>query len=249
MRAILTWHSIDSSASPVSVAPEEFRRHAAWLASGRVRVVDLEALVGPDADGDMVALTFDDGFMNLADHALPLLLDHGLQATIFVVAGHAGGTNAWGGRSDPRVPTLPLLGWDALGRLAEQGIRLGAHTRTHPRLTTVSAGALEDELGGAAETIRRETGRDPTTFAYPYGDVDTRVAEAAGRRYRLCCTTQLRMLRADEDCRLLPRLDMYYFRGAGRLEAWGSARFGGRLWLRAQARRLRGALTRVGGGR
>ena len=44
MRAILTYHSIDESGSPISVDPDAFRRHVRWLASGRVRVTT------PDAD-------------------------------------------------------------------------------------------------------------------------------------------------------------------------------------------------------
>lgn len=248
MRAILTYHSIDRSGSPISVAPEEFRRHAAWLASGRVRVVPLADLVGLPPDADAVALTFDDGFINFAAEAAPLLGAHALPATLYVVAGHAGGDNAWGGRIDARVPRLPLLDWPALGRMAEQGVELGAHTRTHSHLTQVSPAALEDELAGAADTIRRETGRVVKSLAYPYGDADARVAAAARRCFPLGVTTELRMLAAGEDSLLLPRLDMFYLRAPGRLEAWGTSRFAGRLWLRAQARRLRASLSAAGGG-
>ena len=38
MRAILTYHSIDDSGSPISIAPADFRRHLDWLTSGRVPV-------------------------------------------------------------------------------------------------------------------------------------------------------------------------------------------------------------------
>ena len=62
MRAILTYHSIDPSGSPISVSPAAFRRHIEWLASGRVRVVRLEELMRLPAGEDAVALTFDDGF-------------------------------------------------------------------------------------------------------------------------------------------------------------------------------------------
>jgi peptidoglycan/xylan/chitin deacetylase (PgdA/CDA1 family) len=248
MRAILTYHSIDRSGSPISVAPEEFRRHAAWLASGRVRVLPLADLAELAPDADAVALTFDDGFANFASEAAPLLAAHGLPATLYVVAGHVGGDNAWGGQSDPRVPRLPLLDWPALGRLAEQGVELGAHTRTHPHLTRVDADALEDELAGAAEAVRAETGRMPKSIAYPYGDVDARVAAAAGRRFGLGVTTELRALAAGEDSLRLPRLDMFYLRAPGRLEAWGTPRFAQRLWLRARARGLRALLSTVGGG-
>ena len=56
MRAILTYHSIDESGSPISVAPAAFRRHVEWLASGRVRVVSLEEIVRLNDAVDAVAL-------------------------------------------------------------------------------------------------------------------------------------------------------------------------------------------------
>ncbi|TFG50637.1 MAG: polysaccharide deacetylase, partial [Gemmatimonadales bacterium] len=45
MRAILTYHSIDDSGSPISVAPEQFRAHVRWLQSGVIRVVPLAELL------------------------------------------------------------------------------------------------------------------------------------------------------------------------------------------------------------
>lgn len=247
MRAILTYHSIDPSGSPISVAPEDFRRQVRWLASGRVRVVPMAELVTLPTAAEAVALTFDDGFVNFGEIAAPLLEEHGLPATVFVVTGHVGGNNAWGGKADPRVPTLPLLDWPALNRLAEQGITLGGHTRTHPHLTALADAALEEELGGAAEVMRRETGRRPAEFAYPYGDLNPAVAVAVGRHFGLGVTTELRVLGDGEDPLQLPRLDMYYLRGPGALEGYGSARFMGTLWMRAQARRVRAALGTLGG--
>jgi peptidoglycan/xylan/chitin deacetylase (PgdA/CDA1 family) len=246
MRAILTYHSIDGTGSPISVSPTAFRRHVEWLASGRVRVVRLDELLRVPPGEDAVALTFDDAFVNFAEEAAPLLREYSLPCTVFVVAGRVGQTNAWGGRTDPRVPTLPLLDWNTLALLDERGVRLGAHTRTHPLLTRVPASQLDDELRGAAETMKRETGRFPEEFAYPYGDVNPAVASAVQRIYARACTTQLRVLRVDDRPELLPRLDMFYWREPGRLEAWGTAGFQGRLWVRAQARRLRSRLASTG---
>lgn len=246
MRAILTYHSLDPSGSAISVSPAEFRRQVAWLASGRVRVVPLPDLRRLPPTVNAVALTFDDGFANFAEVAAPLLRDYSLPATLFVVAGHVGGNNNWGGRSDPRVPTLPLLGWEDLGRLAEQGVRLGGHTRTHPHLTRIGGEALLEELGGANETIFVETGRRPEEFAYPFGDVDARVATAAGQVYSLGCTTELCWVRPDDHPLRLPRLDMFYLRAPGALEGWGTAGFAGRLWAQAQARRIKAMMAGAG---
>ena len=140
LRAILTYHAVDPARSPISMEEATFRRHAAWLASGRVRVCALADLPGQPADADAVALTFDDGFVSFAERAWPVLRDHGLSATVFVVSDHVGGTNAWGQRPAPGNPSLPLMGWETLGRLAEAGVELGAHTRSHRDLRGASPG-------------------------------------------------------------------------------------------------------------
>lgn len=111
MRAILTYHSIDESGSPISVSPSAFRAHVRWLASGAVRVLPLDELVKADDRMDAVAITFDDGFENFATECADLLVEHALPTTVFVVPEHVGRTNEWGGVASPGIPTLPLMSW------------------------------------------------------------------------------------------------------------------------------------------
>jgi peptidoglycan/xylan/chitin deacetylase (PgdA/CDA1 family) len=248
VRAILTWHSIDGSGSPVSVDPDAFARQVDWLAAGPVRVVPLDRLAAGEGGDEAVALTFDDAFRNFADEAAPRLLDRGLPVTLFVVTGHAGGTNAWGGRPAPGIPELPLLDWDALGRLAERGVAIGSHTRTHPRLSRLGPARLDDELGGSAERLARELGAPPRWLAYPFGDESPAVRAAAARWYAGAVTTDYRPVAAGDPPLALPRLDAWYFRAPGALEGWGGARFRRRLWVRRQARRARALARRAAGG-
>jgi peptidoglycan/xylan/chitin deacetylase (PgdA/CDA1 family) len=246
VRAILTYHSIDSSGSPISVSEDEFRAHVRFLGSGRVRVVPLGDLPSMPDEQDAVALTFDDGFRNFATTGLPLLSDSGLPATVFVVADAVGGTNAWGGRGVPGIPTLPLMGWRELRDAVDAGYVIGAHTRTHPDLTTLDAARVEDEVAGGAERIAAELGRRPAGFAYPYGAVNDAVASFVRQAFAHGVTTELRTLRTTEDMARLPRLDAWYLRDAGRLEDWGSPAFRRRLWIRAQGRRVRTLVTAGG---
>ena len=236
-RAILTYHSIDSSGSAISIDETAFRRHVDWLASGVVTVTTLDGLldVGPEADA--VALTFDDAFASFGTIAWPLLRERDLPATVFVVTERAGSTSEWNRELD--VPDLPLLDWDALGRLAEQGVHLGSHTRHHPRLPELETTRLVDEIAGSAASMRERTGKAPTAFAYPYGAVDSRSEKAVREVYRLACGTSLGMLGSEPPEYRLPRLDSYYYTRPGRLESWGSARFKGHLGLRSTARSLR----------
>ena len=243
MRAVLTYHSIDHSGSPISVDPAAFERHVRWLASGKVQVTTLAGLAACPADAQAVALTFDDGFENFATHAAPLLTGHGLPATVFVVTDHVGRTNAWNGRAAAAIPTLPLLDWAALERLVAAGISLGAHTRTHRPLTHLDAAAIEDEIAGSAECLRRRLGVAPQAFAYPYGAVTQAASDKVSETFSWGCTTEHRPFGMSERPALIPRLDMYYYRAAGRLEAWQTASFKRHLMVTQQRRHLRSLLN------
>lgn len=246
MRAILTYHSIDSSGSPISLPEESFRAHVRFFGSGRVNVVPLSMLAAMPDEVDAVALTFDDGFLNFTSSAMPLLSHLGFPATVFVVADAVGTTNAWGGRTTDGIPDLPLMTWDDLKRARDAGFELGAHTRTHCDLTKVSAARLQDETVGCADRIQDELGDRPRRFAYPYGSVSDEVAAVARTVFEHCLTTELRPVQAGDDVARLPRLDAWYFQESRQLEAWGSAAFRRRLWLRAQGRRVRALVTARG---
>jgi peptidoglycan/xylan/chitin deacetylase (PgdA/CDA1 family) len=220
-----------------------------FLGSGRVGVVPLADLPALPDEEDAVALTFDDGFLNFSRLAMPLLVDLGLPATVFVVSDAVGTTNAWGGREVPGIPTLPLMGWKELHSVRDAGFEIGAHTRHHPDLTTVSGEQLEDETAGCVDRISAELGERPHSFAYPYGAVNEAVARHSRRLFERSVTTELRPLAPDEDTALLPRLDAWYFRGPGALEGWGTSSFRRRLWIRAQGRRVRALVTSGGRGR
>jgi peptidoglycan/xylan/chitin deacetylase (PgdA/CDA1 family) len=244
MKAILTYHSIDESGSVISIAEATFRRHVAWLAKGRVQVLPLDQLVAAPDEPDAVAITFDDGMENFSRIAAPLLRDHGLPATLFVVTDAVGATNVWAGGADPGIPVFPLIGWDALGRLAEDGVSLGAHTCSHPRLDLLDAGAIEREIVGSKARLARELGIGAATFAYPYGRLNAAARDVVAREFRYGVTTRFAALGAHDDAPLLPRLDSYYFRRAEALESWGSTRFRVRIGLLAGARSVRRSLVR-----
>jgi peptidoglycan/xylan/chitin deacetylase (PgdA/CDA1 family) len=244
MRAILTYHSIDPSGSPISLDRETFARHVAFLSSGRVRVLALDELLAAPESPDALALTFDDGFANFATDAWPRLRDAKLPATLFVPTQRVGGDNRWKHRDEPGIPTLPLLGWDELAKLASEGLVLGAHSRSHAHLDRVSAQQLHDEVEGAFRDLADRVAAPPRAFCYPYGDFNELVERAVAERYPFACTTEHDALGPAPAPHRLPRLDAYYFQAPGTLEAFGAAPFRSRVFLRRQARKLRRWIAR-----
>ncbi len=236
-RAILTYHSIDQHSSPISVSPDTFAQHVAYLSSDAVNVVPLDAVVSSTDPRPTVALTFDDGLSNFASHAWPHLRDHGLPCSLFVVTDCVGETNKW--NELPSIPEQRLLDWDDLGRLASEGVALGAHSQTHAGLPKLPQSRFLEEISGAHATLISRTGVSPTAFAYPYGSVNADVATVTRELYSWGVTTQMALLGDDDDALLLPRIDAFYLKSASRLESLGRPAFARFVRWRRFLRRLR----------
>jgi peptidoglycan/xylan/chitin deacetylase (PgdA/CDA1 family) len=247
VRAIITYHSIDPSRSAISTSEQEFRRHVDWLAvSKSVKVVSLETLLASNDTEDVVALTFDDAFQNFRTVAAPILGAHGLPALLFVATAHAGGTNAWPSpRGMPDVPVLPLMDWNDIASVAESGISIGSHARTHRLLPSLSSEDLREEIAESAADLKRETGIVPSALAYPYGIASAREQNEAARVYDLAVGAELSVIGTAHNRFMLPRIDAYYLRKRGVLESFGSPRFDRFLKLRNRGRQLRTSVNRL----
>jgi peptidoglycan/xylan/chitin deacetylase (PgdA/CDA1 family) len=236
--AILTYHSLDSSGSVISTAPEAFREQMKWLARSGISVVPLERI--RDFPG-AVALTFDDGFRNFLDEAFPVLRDLRLPSTVFVVSRYCGDRNRWPSQpASPRVPDLLLMSWNELREIVRNGVMLGSHTATHPYMTRLSAAEIEEELRASQHEIEDRTGQPVRAFAYPYGATSPEALEAVRRRFPLACGTKLDFVSQASDPAELPRLDAYYlqnpvwFRSLG--AGYGAAYIAARRFLRERRR-------------
>jgi peptidoglycan/xylan/chitin deacetylase (PgdA/CDA1 family) len=212
---ILTYHSLDTSGSVISTAPQRFVEQMRCLAQLGVRGISLrEALTAREATGRWpqrsIGLTFDDGYANLYEHALPELSRHGFTATVFLITDHVGGQNDWA-PLPPGLSRLPMLSWAQVRELAALGIETGAHTRTHPDLGKLSEDEVTRELTGAQTEIAERVGQAAESFAYPFGSTSAVALRVAARQFRTACTTVLRRA-SNEPLYQLPRIDMYYIR-------------------------------------
>lgn len=211
-----------------------------WLSSSKVSVVGVKDILTSEHDRDAVALTFDDAFTNFLTVAWPLLRDHGFPVTLFVPTSYAGQSNHWDSLPGGEMQSLPILDWNSLGSLAEQGVDLGAHSRSHPDMRNLTDEEVTTEIAGSLEDIERETGIVPRGFAYPYGRYDDRVVQIAGQYCDWACTTELRQLAGTDDRYRLPRLDSFFLRGPARISQYGTPLFRSYLSLRNTVRQARG---------
>ncbi|MEU0067252.1 polysaccharide deacetylase family protein, partial [Streptomyces albidoflavus] len=119
-----------------------------------------------------VLITFDDGYEGVYRHALPVLAELALPATVFVTTGWLRGRHEAGGAPDR------MLDWGQVRELAAAGVEIGGHSHTHPQLDQLAPGRLATELAYCRELVGAELGTAPTSFAYPFGYSDRRVRQA-----------------------------------------------------------------------
>ena len=178
------------------------------LAQSGMPVVALDQVLSVSGS---VALTFDDGYRNFADLALPVLEKLQFPATLFVVSEFCGGRNEWPDQPAGVVPSLPLLSWEELATLPPS-IAIGAHTKTHRDLRKLSREACERELFDSGQEIEQHTGRPARWLAYPYGASSPELRRLAGRHFELAVGTTLAYVSRRSDPFDLPRIDAYYLR-------------------------------------
>jgi peptidoglycan/xylan/chitin deacetylase (PgdA/CDA1 family) len=180
---ILCYHSVDPEwSSPLAISPGDFASHCAWLA--RRGVVPLtDALPGGGSWWrDAVALTLDDGFAELHEHAFPVLARYRLPATVFVVAATLREPAIGVDWVDDAPPDgLRALSPAQVVEMHHAGIAFGSHSDLHRDLTRLSEDEATRDLRTSRETLE-DLLQAPIRFvAYPRGRHDARVRRAAER--------------------------------------------------------------------
>src|SRR5262249_30455200 len=152
----------------LTVSPEQFDRQVRWLARwGYVGIRPSDWLRWLNEETGLpekaVLISFDDGYADLTEHALPVLRRHGFGAVVFIVTGQVGGTNAWDEAQGSA--THQLMTVDQIRYWATQGIEFGAHSRTHVDLTTLLPTKLRDEILGSRNDLMKLLGSRVISFA------------------------------------------------------------------------------------
>ncbi len=189
---VLMYHSVAPATGPdphrIRVTPDRLDRHLRLLRRLGLRGVPLaELLAARDrgAAAGLVGLTFDDGYADFVEHAMPVLARHGATATLYVVAGLLGGRNDWD--DGPRRDLLDAAGVRAV---AGAGHEVGSHTLTHADLRGADAATLAHEVGESRRVLQDVLQADVPGFCYPWGRFDGAAADAVrAAGYDHACVT------------------------------------------------------------
>jgi len=132
---------------------------------------------------DSVAVTIDDGYKSSINYAAPVLKKYGFPWTFFVYPAFITRTEGKGAAS-----------WPDLVELQREGVDIECHSMTHPNLKLHKqkvkgvwhnftpeeyAAWLNNETAGSKAELEQKMGKPITCFAYPYGEYNTQVEDAA----------------------------------------------------------------------
>jgi peptidoglycan/xylan/chitin deacetylase (PgdA/CDA1 family) len=161
------------------VRPSDFSAEMEWLAQKGFHAVTLHQVYdywygGAALPPHPIVISFDDGYLSQATHALPDLrkLHWPGVLNLMVKAVQRYNLPFW------RVRAMITAGWE-----------IDAHTVTHPDLTKVDDSRLWNEVYGSRLDLRQMFHVPVDFFCYPGGRYDARVIEAVRRAGYLAATT------------------------------------------------------------
>ncbi len=185
---ILGYHQIADAHNDLAVRPERFREQLERVMDLGVEPVPLTAVPGmleSPVEGRYLCVTFDDGYRDNLEAAVPVLEELGIPATIFVptevIEGRAGYT--W--FEDPPA----ALSWEEIDGLVQAGlVDVQSHTRTHVRLPHVDDDRAWEEIAGSKRDLEQRVPYEVTSLCYPaglHGPRDVAYTRDAGYRLGL----------------------------------------------------------------
>jgi peptidoglycan/xylan/chitin deacetylase (PgdA/CDA1 family) len=125
-------------------------------------------------------LTFDDGYQNTLELAQPLLAQHSCKAVVYLLANPKMQANAWDMNSpDSREASFALMNSQERQKLNPQIFEIGSHGLSHEHLPQKNEAEILSELLSSKEILEKEFKRNIQSFAYAFGDIDSRLPALA----------------------------------------------------------------------
>jgi peptidoglycan/xylan/chitin deacetylase (PgdA/CDA1 family) len=188
---VLFYHRVSEDRDELSVPPRRFREQMEYLAGAGYRVLDIvqvaDLLDAGEVPERTVGLNFDDGYLDVAEHALPVLAEHGFRATVFIATGVTDGRASfpWYERQPP------LLDWAQITELDRGGtLEFEAHSVTHPNLLAVDDEQAAIEIEESKRELEARLARPVAALSYPaglFGERERTLAARAGYRVAVSC--------------------------------------------------------------
>ena len=178
---IMMYHMISdqlpgSKKSGLRVSPAMFEKHLQYFYDNGWKFIKMSELKNYENTEKVVALTFDDGYLDNYTNALPLLKKYNACATLYLVIDRH--QNDWSIKKNPKHNSGALANEEKLSdeniqEMVDLGIfELGGHTITHPFLPSTSTEDKEYEMLECKNILEQKFNTKVSSFAYPFGIYD-----------------------------------------------------------------------------
>ena len=179
---ILTYHHIQPEAAAKELGQTSltvdngiFDQQMAYLASNGYTPIFanelINALLGhSQLPGKPVMVTMDDGYVDNATYALPVLQKYNIKANLMLASGLVGGNS-------------DMLTWDQVNQLKSSGlIYFTNHTWSHYRIANGPQSKIDSEIDTAQTQIQDHTGQTANVFTYPYGSFNNNAIQTLQKK-------------------------------------------------------------------
>lgn len=184
---IITYHKISNKKEIglTTVSQSQFDIQMDYLfSSGYQTVLFQDINTGNKLPDKPIILTFDDGYENVYQNAIPILEKYGFKSVIFVVTEFIGEYNSW--EAVPFQQKFRHLSGDQVTYLKDQGHEIASHGKFHRYLPALDYPELKDEIEGSKIYLESLLGDTIASFCYPYGRYSEKiksVVKNAGYQY------------------------------------------------------------------
>ncbi len=171
--SVLFYHRVaDTEPTDWTISREQFRRHVDYCRKN-FDLISLDEVQRRVRTGESTApavtFTFDDGYRENCEFALPLLIQHAVPCTYFVAVNHIGQQRQFDHDLKAGV-NFPINDVAQLREAASSGIEIGLHTRNHVDFSRVHDPAVvRSEIIEAKDELEQMIGREVRHFAFPFG--------------------------------------------------------------------------------
>jgi len=155
--------------------------------------------------GKVVGITFDDGYLDNFNYALPVLKKLNFSATCFIVSNLIGKENIWD--KNKGIHIKKLMNKNQIKYWIDSGLEIGSHTKNHVRLSQQNKEVLVEEIRDSKQYLETNFKVNIVSFCYPYGDFSLDVRNIVSNNgYKIATTTKRGLAKKEDDFLLLPRV-------------------------------------------
>ena len=184
------YHSISNGIHPLSVSIENFEKQMKFMVNNDYHSIFLSDLNNiNDVKKKYFIITFDDGYLDIYENALPILQKYNLKSICFFVSEYIGKYNIWD-KDKENFIKLNLMNVDQIKNWNKQGMQVGLHTANHKNLKNIDYNDKLEQIELPKKVFSENLSINIDSFSYPFGQYDDESFKIVKKNYNFAVTTK-----------------------------------------------------------